>query len=123
MYENMMELIELGDGSSSVSILTQILWYNNFLFYSYFGNLELLKFIFIFVTTLSDLWMDRYEEVGLERKDNICCRVEILWQMERFHQARANKSRERDLHVRIKEMHTHLSETELKEEEEELKQH
>jgi hypothetical protein len=43
--------------------------------------------------------------------------------MERFHQARANKSRERDLHVPIKEMHTHLSETELKEEEEELKQH
>jgi hypothetical protein len=38
--------------------------------------------------------------------------------MEEFHQARANKCRERDLHVRIKEMHTHMREIELNEEEE-----
>jgi hypothetical protein len=50
-----------------------------------------------------------------------------LRQMEEFRQARANKHHERDLHVRIKEMHTHMRETELKEEEEDeeedLKQH
>jgi hypothetical protein len=39
--------------------------------------------------------------------------------MEEFHQARANKGRERDLHVHIKEMHTRMRLTELKEEEEE----
>jgi hypothetical protein len=37
--------------------------------------------------------------------------------MEEFHQARANKRRERGLHVHIKEMHTHMKETELNEEE------
>jgi hypothetical protein len=41
--------------------------------------------------------------------------------MEEFHEAGANKHHERDLHVRIKEMHTHIREIELKEEEE-LKQ-
>jgi hypothetical protein len=34
--------------------------------------------------------------------------------MEEFHKARVNKHRERDLHVRIKEMHTHIREIELK---------
>jgi hypothetical protein len=34
--------------------------------------------------------------------------------MEEFHEARVNKHRERDLHVRIKEMHTHIREIELK---------
>jgi hypothetical protein len=48
-----MELIELGDYSLSVPILTQILWYNIFIFYSYFYNLELLNIIFIFVSALS----------------------------------------------------------------------
>jgi hypothetical protein len=42
--------------------------------------------------------------------------------MEEFHQARAKKRCERNLHVRIKEIHTHMRETEVKEEEE-LKQH
>jgi hypothetical protein len=44
--------------------------------------------------------------------------------IEEFRHVRANKHRERDLHIRIKEMHTHIRETELKEEEkeEELKQ-
>jgi hypothetical protein len=41
--------------------------------------------------------------------------------MEEFHQARANKHRESDLHIRIKEMHTHMRETKLKEEEEAIK--
>jgi hypothetical protein len=41
--------------------------------------------------------------------------------MEEFREAGANKHHERDLHVRIKEMHTHMREIELKEEEE-LKQ-
>jgi hypothetical protein len=38
--------------------------------------------------------------------------------MEEFRQARTNKCRERDIYVHIKEMHTHMSETELKLEEE-----
>jgi DNA-binding HxlR family transcriptional regulator len=42
-----------------------------------------------------------------------------LQQIEEFHQARANKLRERDLHVSINKMHIHMSETQLKEEEEE----
>jgi hypothetical protein len=42
--------------------------------------------------------------------------------MEEFHQARTNKRCERNLHVRIKEIHTYMRETEVKEEEE-LKQH
>jgi hypothetical protein len=37
--------------------------------------------------------------------------------MEEFHQARANKHRESDLHIHIKEIHTHMRETKLKEEE------
>jgi hypothetical protein len=41
--------------------------------------------------------------------------------MEEFHRARANKHCERDLHVRIKEMHTHMIESKLKEEEEDIK--
>jgi hypothetical protein len=41
--------------------------------------------------------------------------------IEEFCEARANKRRERDIKVRIKEMHTHMRETELMEEEE-LKQ-
>jgi hypothetical protein len=41
--------------------------------------------------------------------------------MEEFREARANKHCERDLHVRIMEMHTHMREIELNEEEE-LKQ-
>jgi hypothetical protein len=43
--------------------------------------------------------------------------------MEAFCEARANKRRERDIHVRIKEIHTHMRETKMKKEEEELKQH
>jgi hypothetical protein len=44
--------------------------------------------------------------------------------MEEFCQVRANKCHERDLHVRIKEIHTHIREIKLKEEEEEeLKQY
>jgi hypothetical protein len=46
-----------------------------------------------------------------------------LQQMKSFHEAMANKRRERELHVCWKEMHTHMRKTELKEEEEELKQH
>jgi hypothetical protein len=42
--------------------------------------------------------------------------------MEAFCEARVNKCRERDLHIRIKEMHIHMRETELNEEDE-LKQH
>jgi hypothetical protein len=38
--------------------------------------------------------------------------------MKEFREATANKRRERDLHVWLKEMHTHMRETELKEEEE-----
>jgi hypothetical protein len=38
--------------------------------------------------------------------------------MEEFREARANKRRKRKSHICIKEMHTHLRETELKEEEE-----
>jgi hypothetical protein len=38
--------------------------------------------------------------------------------MEEFREAMANKYRERDLHVHIKEMHIHIRETELKKEEE-----
>jgi hypothetical protein len=38
--------------------------------------------------------------------------------IEEFCEARANKRRERDIKVRIKEMHTHMRETELMEEEE-----
>jgi hypothetical protein len=34
--------------------------------------------------------------------------------MEEFHEAKVNKHCERDLHVRIKEMHTHIREIELK---------
>jgi uncharacterized protein (DUF3084 family) len=45
-----------------------------------------------------------------------------LQQIETFHEARANKHRERDLHVHIKEMYIHMRETELKKVEEELKQ-
>jgi hypothetical protein len=45
-----------------------------------------------------------------------------LRRIEEFRPARANKRRERDLHVRIKEMHTHMREIELREEEEEHKQ-
>jgi hypothetical protein len=41
--------------------------------------------------------------------------------IEEFCEARANKRRERDIKVRIKEMHTHMRETELMKEEEELK--
>jgi hypothetical protein len=41
--------------------------------------------------------------------------------IEEFCEARANKRRERDIKVRIKEMHIHMRETELMEEEE-LKQ-
>jgi hypothetical protein len=41
--------------------------------------------------------------------------------METFREVRANKRHRRDIHIRIKEMHTHMRETELKEEEE-LKQ-
>jgi hypothetical protein len=44
-----------------------------------------------------------------------------LWQMEAFRKARTTKRCERNLYVRIKEMHTHMRETELKKEEE-LKQ-
>jgi hypothetical protein len=33
---------------------------------------------------------------------------EYLRRMEEFREARANKRHERDLHVRIKEMHTHM---------------
>jgi hypothetical protein len=40
--------------------------------------------------------------------------------MEEFREARANKRRERDIYVCIKEMHIHMRETELNEEEEEL---
>jgi hypothetical protein len=36
-----------------------------------------------------------------------------LRQMEEFRQAKANKHRERDLNIHIKEMHTHMRETEL----------
>jgi hypothetical protein len=43
--------------------------------------------------------------------------------MEAFCEARANKRRERDIHVCIKEIHTHMRETKMKKEEEELKQH
>jgi hypothetical protein len=42
--------------------------------------------------------------------------------MEEFRETRANKRRKRKSYICIKEMHTHLRETELKEEEE-LKQH
>jgi hypothetical protein len=35
--------------------------------------------------------------------------------MEAFHELRASKCRERDIHVYWKEMHIHMSETELKE--------
>jgi hypothetical protein len=42
--------------------------------------------------------------------------------MEEFCEARANKRREGDILFRIKEMHTHMRETKLKEEEEELQQ-
>jgi hypothetical protein len=76
MYENMIELIELGGGSSYVLILTQILWYNNFNFLFLFGNLELLV-IFIFITALSVSSMDRYEEVILKTKGNNYGRVKI----------------------------------------------
>jgi hypothetical protein len=72
-----MKLIELGDGSSSAMILTQICGTIIFIFYFYFGNLDQFKFIFIFVTVLSVSWIDRYEEITLERKDNRCDRVEI----------------------------------------------
>jgi hypothetical protein len=41
--------------------------------------------------------------------------------MEEFHEAVANKHRERDLHIHIKEIHTHMRETKLKKEKEELK--
>jgi hypothetical protein len=41
---------------------------------------------------------------------------EYLRRMEKFHQARANKRRERDLHVRIKEMQTDMREIEVNEE-------
>jgi hypothetical protein len=77
MYENMIELIELGDSFSSVRILTQISWYNNFYFYSYFSNLELLKVIFIFVIALSVSSMDRYEKVTFKRNDNRCDKAKI----------------------------------------------
>jgi hypothetical protein len=119
-----MELIKLGDGSSSVSILTQISWYNNFNFDSYFSNLDLLKVIFIFVTSLSVSWMDRYKEINLKRKDNRCGRVKIivLETNGEISWGKGKKRREKELHVHIKEMHTHKRETELKEEEEELKQ-
>jgi hypothetical protein len=40
-----------------------------------------------------------------------------LSQMEEFRDAMTNKRCERDLHIRIKEMHTHMRETELKKEE------
>jgi hypothetical protein len=73
-----MKLIELGDGSSSAPILTQILWYNNFhFFYSYFDNLELLNVTFIFVIALSVSSMDRYEKVTLKKNNNRCGRVKI----------------------------------------------
>jgi hypothetical protein len=38
--------------------------------------------------------------------------------MEEFREPMANKYRERDLYVHIKEMHIHIRETELKKEEE-----
>jgi hypothetical protein len=40
--------------------------------------------------------------------------------MEAFHKAWASKRCERELHICIKEIHTHMWETELKEKEEEL---
>jgi hypothetical protein len=55
----------------------QILWYNNFYFYPYFGNLDILNVIFIFLTALSVLSMDRYEKVTLERNNNRWDRVKI----------------------------------------------
>jgi hypothetical protein len=45
-----------------------------------------------------------------------------LRRMEEFCQARANKHRKRDLHIYIKEMHTQMRKTELKKEDEKLKQ-
>jgi hypothetical protein len=68
--------------------------------------------------------MDRYKKVNLERKGNKYgrARISYLQQMESFREARASKRCERDLQVRIKEMHTHMRETERKEEEEEIKQ-
>jgi hypothetical protein len=48
-------------------------------------------------------------------------KLEYLRRMEEFRQARANKHRERDLHIHIKKMRMHIRETKLKEEEE-LKQ-
>jgi hypothetical protein len=42
--------------------------------------------------------------------------------MDAFCEAWASKRHQRDLHIRWKEMHTHMGETEMKEEEERLKQ-
>jgi hypothetical protein len=47
-----------------------------FIFDSYFSNLELLKVIFIFITSLSVSSMDQYEKVILKRNDNRCGRAE-----------------------------------------------
>jgi hypothetical protein len=49
----------------------------SFIFDSYFNYLELLKIIFIFVTTLSVLSMNRYDEVTLKRNNNRYDRIEI----------------------------------------------
>jgi hypothetical protein len=69
-------------------------------------------------------WIDTRK---LPRREKTINAVEpkllYLQQMESFHEVKANKRYERDIHVHIKEMHTHMRETELKKEEEELKQH
>jgi hypothetical protein len=47
------------------------------LFDSYFGNLDLLKLIFIFFMALSVSSVNRYKKVTLERNDNRYSRVKI----------------------------------------------
>jgi hypothetical protein len=118
-----MELIELGDGSS-VPISTQILWYNKFYFWFLFQLSWAIKDNFYFRYNLVSFceWIDT---IKLHWREIIIDTIELksvyLWQIENFHQARANKRHKRELYVRIKEMHTHMRESELKKEKEELK--
>jgi tRNA(Glu) U13 pseudouridine synthase TruD len=66
-------------------------------------------------------WIDTRKLFWREKIIDVVESKSITYDKEEFRKVRANKRRERDLHVHINEMHIHMRETESKKEE--LKQY
>jgi hypothetical protein len=73
------------------------------------------------IATFWFLWIDRRKLPWAKQKIDIKEGKALYFQqMEAFHDARARKQHEKELHVSIKEMHTHIVEEELRLQEQQL---